>query len=193
MKKKKSQKIAFMLGLVGLVALLSVIFGSYILNNTSADNRADAATLRRTTSTKSTSSTTSTPNDYSQPIAASITPYAGGKALAKGDNVVAGKLYKISITMPPVGDYEWDATFVGTVISFPTLAEVYTGDTATGSLVLYRTTGDTFEGTFMFSSLYVGRYIIVRPDYLRLRTGAFGTHLTQRTGSYLEGGRVVAK
>ena len=34
MKKKKSQKIAFMLGLVGLVALLSVIFGSYVLNNT---------------------------------------------------------------------------------------------------------------------------------------------------------------
>lgn len=187
MKKKNSHKIAFMLGLVGLVALLSVIFGSYILN-TNVDNRASAAIVRTTTSTTSTA-----PSDYSQPIAASITPYAGGKALAKGDNVVAGKLYKISITMPPVGDYEWDSTFVGTVISFPTLAEVYTGDTATGSLVLYRTTGDTFEGTFMFSPLYVGRYIIVRPDYLRLRTGAFGTHLTQRAGSYLEGGKVVAK
>jgi len=113
MKKKKSQKIAFMLGLVGLVALLSVIFGSYVLNNTSADNRADAATVRRTTSTKSTSSTTSTPNDYSQPIAASITAYEGGKVLGLTDNIVAGKTYKISLTMPPVGDYEYNTVVSG--------------------------------------------------------------------------------
>jgi hypothetical protein len=189
MKKKNSQKVAFMLGLVGLVALLSVIFGSYILNSTNVDNRASAATVRKTTS--STTSTIST--DYNKPIAASITPYEGGKALKKGDNVVANKLYKISITMPPVGDYEYDATFTGVVMSFPTYEDVFRGDHVAGSLTLYRTVGDTFEGTFRFNSSSVGRYINVYVAGLRLSNGEQGTILTQIDSSYLAGGRVVAK
>jgi len=193
MKKKKSQKIAFMLGLVGLVALLSVIFGSYVLNNTSADNRADAATVRRTTSTKSTSSTTSTPNDYSQPIAASITAYEGGKVLGLTDNIVAGKTYKISLTMPPVGDYEYNTVVSGVFQTYATADELRLGDTVPGSLVMHYVGQDKFEGTFKASSLAVGRYILVKPVALRFSNGQLGQTLTQRTGSYLEGGRVVAK
>ncbi len=192
MNKKKSQKVAFMLGLVGLVALLSVIFGSYILN-TNVDNRADAATVRRTTSTKSTSSTTSSPSDYSQPIAASITLYENNKALAKTDNVVANKTYKIQLTMAPVGDWGRNNVIIGTMMTYDTLAEISMGDTVAGSLVLHHVDTDKFEGTFKFGTADVGKYILVRPDFLRFSNGQLGLALTQRTGSYLEGGKVVAK
>lgn len=191
MKKKKSQKVAFMIGLVGLVALLSVIFGSYLLN-TNVDNRASAATERKTTSTKSTSSTTTT-SDYSQPIAASITAYEGGKPLGLTDNIVAGKTYKISLTMPPVGDYEFNSVITGVFQTFATAEELRLGDTVPGSLVLHYVGQDKFEGTFKASSLAVGRYILVKPVALRFTNGELGLRLTQRTGSYLEGGKVVAK
>lgn len=177
-----------MIGLVGLVALLSVIFGSYLLN-TNVDNRASAATARKTTE----SSSSTAGDDYSAPIEATITPYEGGKALLRGDNIVANKTYKISLTMAPVGDWGIDNVIIGVFQTYETLADMRIGDTVPGSLVLHYVGQDKFEGTFKASSLHVGRYILVKPEYLRFTNGGLGLHLSQTKSSYLEGGRVVAK